>query len=78
MPGGALMAARQALGQYLIYARPWRRGLIAGGIVAGSALLLAGRDRDGHVVPTVIGALVLLGPAARGPWTGPEPGRGAE
>ena len=31
MHTGALMAARQALGQYLVYARRWQRALIAGG-----------------------------------------------
>lgn len=31
MHTGALMAARQALGQYLVFAKPWQRALIAPG-----------------------------------------------
>jgi hypothetical protein len=60
MHGGGLMAARQALGQYLVYARPWQRALIAAGVIAGGALLLGAGIAAGHVVMAVIGGLVLL------------------
>jgi len=57
---GALMAARQALGQYVVYARPWQRALIAGGVIAGGALLLGAGIATGHAVMAVTGGLVLL------------------
>jgi hypothetical protein len=60
MHGGALMVARQALGQYLVYAKPWQRRLIAAGIIAGAALLLAAGIATGHIVMAVIGGLLLL------------------
>jgi hypothetical protein len=60
MHGGALMVARQALGQYLVYAKPWQRRLIAAGVIAGAALLLAAGIVTGHVVMAVIGGLLLL------------------
>ena len=41
MPAGAVIAARQALGQYLVYAPPWQRRLIGVGVVAGGTALLA-------------------------------------
>jgi hypothetical protein len=61
MHTGALMAARQALGQYLVYAKPWQRVLIAGGVIAGGAVLVAAGIATGHIVMAVIGGLVLLG-----------------
>ena len=60
MHTGALMAARQALGQYLVYAKPWQRRLIGAGIIAGAALLLAAGIATGHIVMAVIGGLLLL------------------
>ncbi len=60
MHTGALMAARQALGQYLVYARPWQRALIAAGVIAGGAVLVTAGILTGHVVMAVIGGLVLL------------------
>jgi hypothetical protein len=61
MHGGGLMAARQALGQYLIYAKPWQRAAIAAVVIAGGAALVTAGILTGHVVLTVIGGLVLLG-----------------
>jgi hypothetical protein len=52
--------SRQALGQYLVYARPWQRGLIAAGVIAGGALLIAAGIATGHIVMAVAGGLVLL------------------
>ena len=60
MHGGALMAARQALGQYLVYAKPWQRMLIAAAAIAGWAVLVTAGILTGHVVMAVIGGLVLL------------------
>jgi hypothetical protein len=60
MHSGALMAARQALGQYLVCAKPWQRGLIAAGVIAGAALLLTAGVVTGHIVMAVIGGLLLL------------------
>ena len=60
MHGGALMAARQALGQYLLCAKPWQRGLIAAGVITGGALLVAAGIATGHIVMAVAGGLVLL------------------
>ena len=60
MHSGALMAARQALGQYLVYAKPWQRVLIAAGVIAGGAVLVTAGILTGHVVMAVIGGLVLL------------------
>jgi hypothetical protein len=60
MHSGALMAARQALGQYLVYAKPWQRGLIAAGVIAGGALLLAAGIATGHLVMAVVGGVILL------------------
>ena len=60
MHTGGLMAARQALGQYLVYAKPWQRRLIVAGVIAGAALLLVAGIATGHVVPAVIGGLVML------------------
>ena len=60
MHTGGLMAARQALGQYLVYAKPWQRRLIVAGVIAGATLLLVAGIATGHVVPAVIGDLVLL------------------
>ena len=61
MHGGALMAARQALGQYLVYAKGWHRALIAAGVIAGGALLLVAGIVTGHLVMAVVGGIVLLG-----------------
>ena len=60
MHTGALMAARQAVGQYLVCARGWQRLLIAGGVIAGGALLVAAGIATGHIVMAVIGGLLLL------------------
>ena len=60
MPAGALMAARQFLGQYLIYARPWQRALIAAGAVGGGALMIAAGIATGHVVLAVAGGVPVL------------------
>ena len=60
MHSGALMAARQALGQYLVYAKGWQRALIAAGVIAGGALLLAAGIVTGHLVMAVAGGIVLL------------------
>ena len=60
MHTGALMAARQALGQYLICAKGWQRVLIAGGVIAGGALLVAAGIATGHIVMAVVGGLLLL------------------
>jgi hypothetical protein len=63
MHTGALMAARQALGQYLVYATGWQRMLIAGGVIAGGALLVAAGILTGHIVMAVIGGVLLLAAA---------------
>ena len=60
MHSGALMAARQALGHYLVYAKGWQRALIAAGVIAGGALLLAAGIVTGHLVMAVFGGIVLL------------------
>ena len=60
MHGGGLMAARQALGQYLVYAKPWQRGLIAGGVIAGGVLPVAAGIATGHIVMAAAGGLVLV------------------
>jgi hypothetical protein len=60
MHSGALMAARQALGQYLVYAKGWQRALIAAGVIAGGALLTAAGIATGHIVMAVVGGVVLL------------------
>jgi hypothetical protein len=60
MHTGALMAARQALGQYLVHAKPWQRRLIAAGVIGGAALLLAAGIATGHIVMAVLGGLLLL------------------
>jgi hypothetical protein len=61
MHSGALMAARQAVGQYLVYAKPWQRALVGGGVIAGGMLLLAAGLATGHLVMAVVGGVVLLG-----------------
>ena len=60
MHTGALMAVRQFLGQYLLYAKGWQRGLIAVGVVAGGVLLLGAGVATGHVVMAMIGGVLLL------------------
>jgi hypothetical protein len=60
MHTGGLMAARQVLGQYLVYAKPWQRRLVVAGVIAGGALLITAGIATGHVVPAVIGGLELL------------------
>ena len=60
MHSGALMAARQALGQYLVYAKGWQRALIAAGVIAGGAALTAAGIVTGHLVMAVVGGIVLL------------------
>ena len=60
MHSGALVAARQALGQYLVYAKGWQRALIAAGVIAAGALLLAAGIVTGHLVMAVFGGIVLL------------------
>jgi hypothetical protein len=61
MHSGALMAARQAVEQYLVYTKPWQRALVAGGVIAGGVLLLAAGLATGHLVMAVVGGVVLLG-----------------
>ncbi len=61
MPTGALIAARQALGQYLVYAPPWQRRLIGAGVVAGGAGLLMAGVITGHVMMAVLGGVLLFG-----------------
>jgi hypothetical protein len=61
MHTGAVMAARQFLGQYLVYAKPWQRALIAVAVIAGATALTAAGIATGHVTMTVIGGLLLLG-----------------
>jgi len=60
MHSGALMATRQALGQYLRYAKGWQRALIAAGVIAGGALLTAAGIATGHIVMAVVGGVILL------------------
>lgn len=60
MHTGALMAVRQFLGQYLLYAKGWQRGLIAVGVIVGGALLLAAGIATGHVIMAAIGGVLLL------------------
>jgi hypothetical protein len=60
MHSGALMAARQALGQYLVYAKGWQRALIAAGVIAVGALLTAAGIATGHIVMAVVGGAILL------------------
>jgi hypothetical protein len=61
MHTGVLMAVRQFLGQYLVYAKPWQRALIAGAVMAGAVALSAAGIVTGDVTMTVIGGLLLLG-----------------
>ena len=61
MHTGALMAVRQFLGPYLMYAKPWQRALIAVAVIVGAAALTAAGVVTGHVTMTVIGSLLLLG-----------------
>jgi hypothetical protein len=61
MHTGALMAVRQFLGSYLVYAKPWQRVLIGVAVMAGAAALIAAGIGTGHVMMTVIGGLLLLG-----------------
>ena len=60
MPAGALMTARQALGQYLVYGKPWQRTLIAAGVVLGAPTLLVAGIVTGHFVMAVIGGVLLF------------------
>jgi hypothetical protein len=60
MPAGAVIAARQALGQYLVYAPPWQRRLIGVGVVAGGVALLVAGVVTGHVVMAVVGGALLV------------------
>jgi len=60
MHSGALMAARQALGQYLVYAKGWQRALIAAAVIAGGALLVAAGIATGHIAMAVVGGVILL------------------
>ena len=60
MHTGALMAVRQFLGQYLLYAKGWQRGLIAVGVIVGGALLLAAGIATWHVIMAAIGGVLLL------------------
>ena len=80
MHTGGLMAVRQVLGQYLVYAKPWQRALIAVAVIAGAAALTAAGIVTGHVTMTVIGSLLLLGTGhacvqiIRTRWRGHEAG----
>jgi hypothetical protein len=60
MPAGALMAARQVLGSYLAYARPWQRAVIGAAVTGGAAALIAAGAVTGHVTMIVVGSLLLL------------------
>jgi hypothetical protein len=44
----------------VVDAKPWPRRLIAAGVIAGAALLLAAGIATGHIVMAVIGGLLLL------------------
>jgi hypothetical protein len=59
MPAGALMAARQALGQYLVYGKPWQRTAIAAGVVLGGPALLVAGVVTGHFILAVIGGVLV-------------------
>jgi hypothetical protein len=66
MHTGGLMAVRQVLGQYLVYAKPWQRALIAVAVIAGAAALTAAGIVTGHVMMTAVGGLLLLGTGQAG------------
>jgi hypothetical protein len=59
MPAGAFMAARQALGQYLVYGKPWQRSLIAAGVIVGGPGLLVAGIVTGHFIMAVIGGVLI-------------------
>ncbi len=60
MPAGALMAARQALGQYMVYGKPWQRRLIAAGVVVAAPGLVVAGIVTGHFVMAAIGGVLLF------------------
>jgi hypothetical protein len=60
MHTGVLMAARQALGQYLVYGKPWQRALVVVGVTVGAAALLVVGIMTGHFVMAVIGGVLLF------------------
>ena len=64
MPAGAFMAARQALGQYLVYGKPWQRALAVVGVVVGAPALLVAGIVTGHFVMAVIGGVLLFAVAS--------------
>lgn len=59
MPAGVVITARQALGQYLVYAPPWQRRVIGMGVAAGGTVLLAVGVVTGHVAMAVAGGVLL-------------------
>lgn len=60
MPAGALVAARQALGQYLVYGKPWQRRLIVAGVVAAGPGLLVAGIVTGHFAMAGVGGVMLF------------------
>jgi hypothetical protein len=60
MHAGVGMMLRQFLGQYLFYARPWQRVLIAIAVIAAAVLLIAAGVVTGHITMAVIGGFLLL------------------
>jgi hypothetical protein len=60
MHTGALMAVRQFLGQYLLYAKGWQRAAIGVVVIAGGALLLVAGIATGHVIMAAVGGVLLL------------------
>jgi DNA-binding FrmR family transcriptional regulator len=57
---GAVMAVRQALGQYLITARPWQRALIGVGVAGGALLMIGLGVAFGHFMLAATGVLLFL------------------
>ena len=57
---GAVMAARQVVGQYLITARPWQRALIGVGVAGGALLMIGMGVAFGHFMLAATGVLLLL------------------
>jgi hypothetical protein len=56
MHTGALMAVRQFLGAYLVYAQPWQRALIGVAVMAGAAALIAAGILTGNACVQIIRA----------------------
>jgi hypothetical protein len=60
MHSGVLIMLRQALVQYLIYAKPWQRRLIVAGLIGGGPALIALGVVTGTVMPTVVGSILFV------------------